>query len=110
MRKFQKKQAEEFVALLGQAHDEIRKAIEKKNIAAARSLLADCQDGAIALGDLIEKAEGEGCVTISMLEAYCELVFRIYEELGREQTVNVNKIYKMLRQSFFRIESSVMPV
>lgn len=107
MRKFQKTQAEEFVALLGQAHDEIRKAMEKKNTEAARSILADCQDGAIALGELIEKAEGEGFVTISLLEAYCELVYRIYEELGQEQAVNAGKTYKMLRQSFFRIESSV---
>ena len=32
MRKEQKQQAEEFVRLMGQAHDEIKKAIEKKNI------------------------------------------------------------------------------
>ena len=82
MRKAQKQQAEDFIKILGEAHDEIRKAIEKKNISAALSLLADCQDGAIALGNLIEAAEGEGFATIALLESYCEQVYRIYE-IGR---------------------------
>ena len=84
MRIAQKKQAEEFVELLGQAHEEIRNAIEKKNIPAAMSLLADCQDGAIALGDLIENAEGERAATIPLLESYCELVYGIHQSLGAE--------------------------
>lgn len=107
MRKAQKKQAEDFVKLLGEAHGEIKTAIEKKNISVARSLLADCQDGAIALGNLIEAAEGEGFVTISLLESYCEAVYHVHEELEQGQAVSASKIYKALRQSLFRIESSV---
>ena len=72
MRKAQKKQAEDFVELLGQAHDEIRKEIEKKNIPTVLSLLADCQEGAMSLGELIEKTEGEDAATIPLLERYCE--------------------------------------
>ena len=68
MRKAQKKQAEDFVELLGQAHDEIRKEIEKKNIPTVLSLLADCQEGAMSLGELIEKTEGEDAATIPLLE------------------------------------------
>ena len=77
MRKFQKKQAEDFVELLGQVHEEIRNAVEKKNIASALTLLADCQDGAVALGNLVEEAEGEEAATIPILESYCELVYEI---------------------------------
>ena len=55
MRKAQKKQAEDFVELLGQAHEEIRKELGKENISTVLSLLADCQEGAISLGELIEK-------------------------------------------------------
>jgi len=84
MRKTQKKQAEDFVELLGQAHEEIKKAVEKENIQTALSLLADCQDGAISLGELIEKTEGESAVTIPLLEEYCELLFRIHTDLCRE--------------------------
>ena len=107
MRKAQKKQAEDFVKLLSEAHGEIKAAIEKKNSSVARGLLADCQDGAIALGNLIEAAEGEGFATISLLESYCEIVYHVHEELERGQAVSVSKIYKALRQSLYRIESSV---
>ncbi len=111
MRIAQKKQAEEFVELLGQAHEEIRNAIEKKNISAAMSLLADCQDGAIALGDLIENAEGERAATIPLLESYCELVYGIHQSLGAEMEgaapVRADKTYKTLRQGHIRIVNSL---
>ena len=111
MRIAQKKQAEEFGELLGQAHEEIRNAIEKKNIPAAMSLLADCQDGAIALGDLIENAEGERAATIPLLESYCELVYGIHQSLGAEMEgaapVRADKTYKTLRQGHIRIVNSL---
>lgn len=112
MRKFQKKQAEDFVELLGQAHEEIRSAVEKKNIASALTLLADCQDGAVALGNLIEEDEGEEAATIPILESYCELVYEIYRDLeaydsAQRQALNAGKIYKALRQAHFRIAGSV---
>ena len=111
MRIAQKKQAEEFVELLGQAHEEIRSAMEKKNIPAAMSLLADCQDGAIALGDLIENAEGEGAATIPFLEGYCELVYGIHQGLAAEleggNPVRADKAYKTLRQGHIRIANSI---
>ncbi len=80
MRKAQKQQAEDFVKLLDRAHKEIKKAIERKDGAAAADLLEQCQDGAIELGNMIEAEEGEGFVTISLLEEYCELVYQIHEE------------------------------
>lgn len=84
MRREQKKQVQEFVELLGQAHEEIKKQIEKKNPAAAMDLLAQCQEGAIQMGSLIEATEGDGAPTIQLLESYCELVYGIYGELGQE--------------------------
>ena len=111
MRTAQKKQAEEFVELLGQAHEEIRGVMEKKNIPAAMSLLADCQEGAIALGDLIESAEGESAATIPILERYCELVYEIHQSLAAEREggspVRADKAYKTLRQGHIRIANSI---
>lgn len=97
MRREQKKQAEDFVELLGQAHDEIKKEIDRKNAAGAMDLLAQCQEGAIQLGGLIEATEGEGAATIPLLESYCELAYGIHEELGQMQSgnfVNGGKAYK----------------
>lgn len=107
MRKTQKKQAESFVQLLKQAHNEIKLAAEKKEISAAMALLADCQDGAIALGTLIEQAEGEGFQTISLLENYCELVYQIHQEFAQGQEVSGNQIHRILRKAFVQIENSI---
>lgn len=107
MRKAQKKQAEDFVQLLGQAHDEIRKAMEAKNAALAMHLLGQCQEGAIQLGDLIEKTEGENANPIPLLESYCELIYQLHEELAQGNPVNPNKAYKRLRKSLFQVDSGI---
>ena len=105
MRREQKKQAEDFVKLLGQAHEEIKKDIERKHMELARDMLAQCQEGAIQLGNLVEATEGEDCIAISLLESYCELVYEIYGEL--EETGNGGKVYKKLRAALLRIENSI---
>ena len=107
MKKMHRQQAVEFVKLLEQAHSEIKNAIEKKDISAAQSLLADCQEGAVQLGTLIETTEGEGFVTIPLLEAYCEVVFQVHEELGADTTVNANNIYKKLKRALIQISNSI---
>ena len=107
MRKAQKEQAESFIRLLGQAHDEIKRAIDKGNDATALELLEQCQDGAIQLGNLIEATEGEGFVTIPSLEQYCELVYEIHGEILQGQGASGNKAYKNLRKALIKIENSV---
>ncbi len=82
MRRMQKNQAEEFLNLLGQAHNEIKAAIRANEKNTALDLLGQCQDGAMKLGEMIEKAEGEDFPTIHLLENYCELVYGIYEEVA----------------------------
>lgn len=107
MRKAQKKQAEDFIRLLGQAHLEIKKALEAKKFETARELLEQCQDGAIELGNRIEEQEGEGFVTVSFLEKYCELVYQIHEEIWQKQMMNPGKVYKSLKKQLIQIENSV---
>lgn len=106
MRKMQKKQAEEFVKLLGQAHEEIKKKIEKKQYPDVSELLEQCQQGAIELGNLIEGSEGEGFVTVQLLTDYCELVYQIYEKIQNGST-DALWVYKRLRKSLLSIENSV---
>jgi len=52
---------------------ELIKTIEE---AQAADLYADCQECAISIGEYIEQVEGEGTQTVSLLEDYCELVYR----------------------------------
>ena len=107
MRKYQKEQAENFIQLLGEAHEEIRTNIEKKNYEPVLVTLADCQDGAIALGNLIETAEGENCTTIPLLEKYCELVFQIHTDISNGDYVDALKTDKSLRKALTQIENRV---
>lgn len=105
MRKAQKKQAEDFITLLTQVHEEIRNFLDRKDYVAAKELLGQCQEGAVELGNFVEKIEGEGAAIIPFLENYCELVYQIHEELAGSQGVSSNKVYKKLRQSLVRIEN-----
>lgn len=107
MRKTQKKQAEDYIRLLGQAHLEIKKALETKKYELARDLLGQCQDSAIELGNMIEQAEGEGAPTVPFLEEYCELVYRIHEEIWQRQKLDTGRLYKALKKQLTQIENSV---
>lgn len=107
MRKMHQQQAVEFIKLLEQAHSEIKNTIEKKDFSAAQSLLADCQEGAIQLGNLIEATEGEGFVAISLLEEYCELVYQFHESLAGGEDIAAGKVYKLLRNQAIKISNSV---
>ena len=107
MRKAKKEQAENFIKLMQQAHDEIRKALEKKETSAVLTLLADCQDGAIALGTMIEQSEGEGFSTVSLLEEYCELTYRIHESIVKEEDIGINYICKKLSSFLTKISNSI---
>ena len=82
MRKAQKKQIEEIIALMAEAQAEIKNAIRKKNLSLALELLEQCQQGAIQVGTSIDALEGEGHPTVTLLEQYCELVYKLHEELA----------------------------
>lgn len=107
MRKQQRLQAEELLGQMGQAHEQIRKDIEQKDISAAAALLEDCQNGAISLGTMIEKTEGEGHPTVALLEEYCELVYKLHEALMGGSEITANRIYRPLRQKHVKVFNSL---
>ena len=59
---------------------------------------ADCQEGAIGIGEFIEQIEGEGTQTVALLEEYCELLFKASNGESGE---------KQLRRHMIKIENSV---
>jgi hypothetical protein len=107
MRKAQKREAEKLVGLLVQAHEEIKKNIEHNKIHTALELLMQCQNGAVELGNYIEKLEGKDCATIHILESYCELVYEIHGEVSSSKHVNENRIIKNLTKYITKIENSI---
>ncbi len=107
MRKSDVEQVLNFIKLFEEAHEEIKKATALKKYENVKTILVDCQDGAIALGTMIEQLEGEGHATIQLLEKYCEIAFHVYQEISSGVEVSANKIYKILNQHLVRICNSI---
>lgn len=106
MRKAQKQQVLDFIKSLHQAHEEIKTAVSGKNLTLAQNMLGECQQFAISFGESIEKLEGEGHITVSYVEDYCEVLFCVYEDICNGN-VDENKIHKTLGEQLIRIENSV---
>lgn len=106
MRKNEKKKLLDCVDSLHKAHKEIKEAVQRKAYAAVQNMLSECQDFAVALGENIETLEGEGHITMSHVEEYCETLFRVFKEIT-DGEVNENKIYKILKRQLLNVENSV---
>ncbi len=106
MRKVQQQEILELVKTLHEAHAEVKGKVEKRQNHIAQGILADCQECAISIGNAIEAFEGEGFVTISYLEEYCQVVFQTHESLN-ESNVNENRIYKNLEKQLLKVENSI---
>lgn len=117
MRQARKREILNFIDGLHQAHGEIKTAMEKRELASAQTMLAECQEFAVELGNAIEETEGEGCVTVSHVEKYCETLFCVYEAINSLEekealerpniTGNANKVYKKLKKQLLNVENSV---
>lgn len=106
MRYVQKQKVLEFIEDLHQAHKEIKRALEEKDAVSVPKMLDECQRFAYELGNFVEKQEGEGHITISFLEEYCEVLFQIYEETANALP-NAVKVYKRLKKQMLKVENSV---
>lgn len=105
MRNAQKKDVLECIESLHQAHEEIGQALKRKDVDSVRNMLSECQEFAVTLGESIEQLEGEGHVTVSYLERYCETLFHVFEEISSGES-NSEKICKLLRKQMIKIENS----
>lgn len=106
MREAKKRELLDCVGSLHQAHEEIKQALEKKEYRLAQKMVGECQGFAISMGETIEKLEGEGHTAVANLEAYCETLFRLYNELESGR-VNAVKIGRFLIKEGRKIENSI---
>lgn len=93
------------IELLGQAHGGIVTALHAGDTKTVTELLADCQDGAIALGTKIEEIK-KASDAVKVLEQYCEALYTIHEELFHEG-IDVQAAEKRLSDSFQSIVKSI---
>lgn len=105
MRKSEKNSILEIIQTMFVAHANIKNFIEKKENEKVLFLLEECQNTAIEIGTIIEKSEGEGLICVSYLEAYCEDVYKMAQELP--QNVSSIKVRKILDKKLIQIENSI---
>lgn len=106
MRKKQKKDILDILNSLQQAHEEIKDALAQRNVILVQNMLTEIQTTAVSLGEIIEKLEGEDHTCVRCLEEYCELIFKVYEDIN-SGIFNENKVYKTLRKQLIKIENGV---
>lgn len=92
---------------LDEAHEEIRKYIEKADVGIAIDLMAQCQEGAIAIGNSIEDSEDNTHTTIKKLEKYCESLYFTAKELQSGKKVKVNNLKKHLDEARFSFNQEI---
>lgn len=105
MRKFLKNSILEIFHTMYEAHKTIKTFIEKKQYENVQIILSDCQNTAIQLGEAIESSEGEGFVTVSYLEEYCEMIYSVSSSIC--DGYNGNKAQKNLDKVLIKAENSV---
>jgi hypothetical protein len=77
---------------------QILELLQSMTEAQAAGLYAECQEGALEIGNAIESVEGDGTRTVALLVEYCELLFKANNgEVGE----------KALRKHMVRIVNSV---
>jgi hypothetical protein len=107
MRKFLKKQILDMLATLEDASKEISKYIKSGDINTAVGIMAGCQKSAVAIGNTIEKSEGEGTRTVGYVEDYYELLFNLSETLQSGDSSGVFKIKKLLSKISYSVEEEI---
>jgi hypothetical protein len=109
MRKNHQKQISELLKTLGEAHDEIKSRLLSGDIPSVMRLLSDCQDGAAQAGSFIEKLEGGGTKTVTLLEEYCESLYKtgLETEYSNANGESAAKRVKRLQARLVAIENSV---
>lgn len=106
MRRQQKKDAEGLLERLFAMQIELKQVTPQRDVPRAAELLQQCQRTAIELGTLIEAAEGEGFVTVNMLEDYCELAYQLYENLNSGNNSD-HKVLELTCQQLEQVKQSI---
>ena len=105
MRKFIKAQLTDIFNSLYEAHDSVKILIDKSDTDSVITLLGDCQNAAVEIGNSVEESEGENCPTIHLLEEYCETVYQV--SVGLNDNITGIKAKKALDKSLVSAENSV---
>jgi phosphorylcholine metabolism protein LicD len=105
-------QAVKFLGIMDQAHQAIVVMLAKKQYDTVLSLLESCQNGAINIGNLLEKRYGEGYETVKLLEEYCEIIYQVGELISQVDDtgalpLSVDDIAAYLTEIYVAVSESI---
>ncbi|MDD4113312.1 MAG: hypothetical protein PHC56_09835, partial [Herbinix sp.] len=104
MRRYKKSQIIEIIKALGYVNELILDNKEKINSSELVSILTDCQQKALEVGNFIESEVKENLSTVHLLEDYCELLYQISinhtqrRQLCKKTRIVINNIAKSIRK------------
>ncbi len=111
MRKWQQEKLFEITGNLDELHRSIQKSVINSDYETSMMLLADCQESAINVGNVIEEIEGKGCITVRYLEEYCEILYSISQRIGRpvinESDRETESVFRLLYNEIKKIKKSI---
>ncbi len=102
-----KMHAKEMLQLFEAVRENVVSAVLQGNLDFALGLLADCQDGAIALGNRIEETKGEGRMSVTVLEEFCEMLYTIYETISSGGSPDADAVDKQFEEILHRLSDSI---
>jgi len=102
MHKLVKKQ---LIAIIGTIYDALNAC--KKN--AEISLLADCQNAVVVIGEKIEESEGEGTAAVTYLEEFADLIYEASLLIDNETELRktINKSRDKLKQAEHELKKNI---
>ncbi len=105
MRRHVKKDLNSVIQMLIEATDTIYENIGIIENQIIMDALAECQQRAIYVGERIELSEGEGTISVGLLEEYCELLYQL--SIVIEDSNKSKKLIKLLRNLLHKILNSI---
>lgn len=102
-----KTHAKQMLQLFGAVRESVVLEIRQGNFDLVMGLLEDCQDGAIALGNRIEEAKGEGLMSVTVLEELCETLYKVYETISRGESPDADAVDKQFEEVLGKLADSV---
>ncbi|MBR3104602.1 MAG: LicD family protein [Lachnospiraceae bacterium] len=101
-----KQRASEFCGLLRQIHGMLS-AAAGNNPEQCLDLLEQSQEGIIRIGEEIENRDGEGTVTVSCIERYCECIYETAQVLTGESDRGIDAVMQEMGASLDALEDSI---
>lgn len=104
MRKATKENLLDIFKTIREAHEIAKGFIDRNEYENTQNLLADCQDTALQIAELIEESEGEDFVTVSLLQNYCKTLYEAVMNLSDNSSAS--KVKQQLDKAIDEAENS----